>query len=88
MQLCLATASHNFKWVKITHSPGILGFEMNKNNIKLKISVCVQNVFPFFTKFKMAAKRHVAVLIPELFDIYLNVIPHFHMIFNVAISNF
>ena len=36
----------------------------------------------FLTKFKMAAKRHVEVAILELFDIYLNVIPHFHMIFN------
>ena len=33
----------------------------------------------------MAAKRHVEVvgLIHELFDIYFNVIPHFHIIFNV-----
>ena len=30
----------------------------------------------------MAAKRHVEVVNPELFDIYFNVIPHFHMIFN------
>ena len=30
----------------------------------------------------MAAKRHVEVVIPELFDIYFNVIPHLHMIFN------
>ena len=41
----------------------------------------------------MAAKRHVEVVIPELFDIYFIVIPHFHMIFNAdsiseAISNF
>ena len=36
----------------------------------------------FFTKFKMAAKRHVEVVIHELFDIYFNVIPHFNMIFN------
>ena len=47
----------------------------------------------FLTKFKMAAKHHVEVVIPELFDIYFNVIPHFHMIFNSefiseAISNF
>ena len=47
----------------------------------------------FLTKFKMAAKCHVEVVIPELFDIYFNVIPHFHMIFNAefiskAISNF
>ena len=47
----------------------------------------------FLTKFKMAAKRHVEVVIPELFDIYFNVIPHFHMIFNAefiyeASSNF
>ena len=27
----------------------------------------------------MAAKRHVEVVIHELFDIYFNVIPHFHM---------
>ena len=30
----------------------------------------------------MAAKRHVEIVIPELFDVYFNVIPHFHMIFN------
>ena len=30
----------------------------------------------------MAAKRHVEVIIHELFDIYFNVIPHFNMIFN------
>ena len=41
----------------------------------------------------MAAKRHVEVVTPELFDIYFNVIPHFHMIFNAefisgASSNF
>ena len=41
----------------------------------------------------MAAKRHVEVVIHELFDIYFNVIPHFHMIFNAdyiskASSNF
>ena len=41
----------------------------------------------------MAAKRHVEVVNPELFDIYFNVIPHFHMIFNAefiyeASSNF
>ena len=41
----------------------------------------------------MAAKRYVEVAIPELFDIYCNVIPHFHVIFNaefisVAISYF
>ena len=40
----------------------------------------------------MAAKRHVEVVIPELFNIYFNVIPHFHRIFNAefiseAISN-
>ena len=29
----------------------------------------------------MAAKSYVEVVIPELFDIYFNVIPHFHMIF-------
>ena len=27
----------------------------------------------------MAAKRHVEVVLPELFDINFNVIPHFHM---------
>ena len=27
----------------------------------------------FLTKFKMAAKRHVGVVITELFDIYFNV---------------
>ena len=36
----------------------------------------------FLAKFKMAAKRIFEVVIPELFDIYFNVIPHFHMIFN------
>ena len=30
----------------------------------------------------MAAERHVEVVIHKLFDIYFNVIPHFHMIFN------
>ena len=30
----------------------------------------------------MAAKRHVEVVICERFDIYFNVIPHFHMILN------
>ena len=48
---------------------------------------------PFFEKIKMAAKRHVEVVIHELFDIYFNVIPHFNMIFNAefiseASSNF
>ena len=32
----------------------------------------------------MAAKRHVEVVMHELFDIYFNVIPHFHMIFNAG----
>ena len=41
----------------------------------------------------MAVKRHVEVVIYELFDIYFIVIPHFHMIFNAefiseASSNF
>ena len=41
----------------------------------------------------MAAKRYVEVVIPELLNIYFNVIPHFHMIFNAesiseVISNF
>ena len=41
----------------------------------------------------MAAERHVEVVIHELLDIYFNVIPHFHMIFNAeficeASSNF
>ena len=27
----------------------------------------------------MAAKRHIEVAILELFDIYFNVIPHFHI---------
>ena len=36
----------------------------------------------FLTKFKMAAKRHVEVVIHKLFDIYFNVILHFHTIFN------
>ena len=39
------------------------------------------------------AKRHVEIVIHELFDIYFNVIPYFHMIFNAefiseASSNF
>ena len=67
-----------------------------QNNKKLKISGSAQNfitckkskVSPernilFFTKFKMAVKRHVEVVIPELIDIYFNGIPHFHMLFNV-----
>ena len=79
-----------------------------KNNIKLKISGCVQNVllyyllkilkFPlggtffFLTKFKMAAKRHVEVVLLELLDISLMYYIIFHMIFNAefiseAISN-
>ena len=32
----------------VNRSPGILGFEMEKNNIKLKISECVQNVLPYY----------------------------------------
>ena len=32
--------------------------------------------------FKMAAKRYVEVVISEVLNIYFNVIPHFHMIFN------
>ena len=41
----------------------------------------------------MAAKRYVEAVIAELFDIYFNVLPHFHIIFNAeliseAISNF
>ena len=41
----------------------------------------------------MAAKRHVEVVTPELFDILFIVIPHFYMIFNTefiseASSNF
>ena len=35
----------------------------------------------------MAAKRHVEVVIPELFDIYFNVIHHFHTIFNAEYSS-
>ena len=51
-----------------------------------------RNIF-FLTKFKMAAKRHVEVVIRELFDLYFYVIPYFHMIFNAefiseASSNF
>ena len=43
-------------------------------------------VFPgaehiFLTKFKMDAKRYVEVVIPELLDIYFNVIPHFQRFF-------
>ena len=30
----------------------------------------------------MAAKRYVEVVIRELLNIYFNVIPHFHMLFN------
>ena len=30
----------------------------------------------------MTAKRHVEVVILELFNIYFNVIPHFYMILN------
>ena len=36
----------------------------------------------FFDKIQMAAKRYVEVVIPELLNIYFNVIPHFHIIFN------
>ena len=36
----------------------------------------------FSTKFKMAAKSHVEVVIHELSDIYVYVIPYFNMIFN------
>ena len=41
----------------------------------------------------MAAKHHVVVVFFELFNIYFNVIPHFHMIFiaeliSEAISKF
>ena len=41
----------------------------------------------------MAAKRYVEVVFPELLDVCFNVIPYFHMLFNVefiseAISNF
>ena len=41
----------------------------------------------------MAAKRHGEVVNHELFDIYFNIIPYFHMIFNAefiseASSNF
>ena len=41
----------------------------------------------------MAAEHHVEGVIPELFDIYFNIEPHFHMIFNAeliseASSNF
>ena len=41
----------------------------------------------------MAVKRHVEVVIPELFDIHFKAIPHFHMLFNAefiseAIINF
>ena len=70
---------------------------MEKNNIKLKISGCVQNVLCitckspyvspernilFLTKFKMTAKCHVEIVLPKLFDMYFNVTPHFRMIFN------
>ena len=51
-----------------------------------------RNIF-FLTKFTMATKRHVEVVIPELFTIYFDLIHHFHMIFNAefiseAVSNF
>ena len=51
-----------------------------------------RNIFDL-KKIKMAAKLYVKVVIPEIFDIYFNVIPHFHMVFNVEfisedISNF
>ena len=36
----------------------------------------------FLTKLKMAAKRYVEVVIPELLNIYFNVVPYFHMSFN------
>ena len=47
----------------------------------------------FFDKIKIAAKRYVEVVFPELLDVCFNVIPHFHRIFNVefiseVISNF
>ena len=49
----------------------------------------------FFTKFKNGpcSWRHFEFVILELFDIYFNKIPHFHMISNVefireAICNF
>ena len=41
-----------------------------------------RNILFFLTKYKMAAKRHVEVVIYELFDIYFYVKPHFYMIFN------
>ena len=48
---------------------------------------------PFLTKFKIAAKRYCEVVIPELFDMYFNVIPHFYTILlaefiSKAICNF
>ena len=87
----------------------MLGFEIEKNILKLKISGSVHNVLLYYlykvpkfplsgtsfvlTKFKMAVKRYVEIVIPELIDLYFNVISHFHMIFNAeflseAISNF
>ena len=41
----------------------------------------------------MATNRYVEVVIPELFDIYFNVVTHLHMVFNAefiyeAIFNF
>ena len=94
---CTQTNSAKFTG-QLPYSPGILGFEMEENNIKLKISGSVHCVllyylykvpkFPlsgtsfFLTKFKMAAKRHAEVVIYELFNIYFIVIPHFRMIFN------
>ena len=73
-------------------SSKIVGFKMEKNNKKLKIAGCTP-VLPvkspkvppectFFTKFNMDTKGHVEFVIPELFDVYFNVIPRFHMIFN------
>ena len=32
-----------------------------------------------FTRFKMTPNCHSEIVIPELLDIYFNVIPHFHI---------
>ena len=45
-------------------------------------------IYIFFTKFKMAAKRYDEVVILELLDIYFNVRPHFHMIFNAEFISY
>ena len=43
-----------------------------------------RNIF-FLTKFNMTAKSHVELVICQLFDIYFDVILHFHMVFNAEL---